>query len=193
MNRMLKKFNTLLHAFWNEKSKQAELVFRNRHILINKNSFLVSRAIVPDIPELLSLQKKVYPDDNSWNFGVFEAEIKNENKNLYLIMRHEDRLVAFIGAAFDSRERDVHITNIAVMPTYQRNGLGRYLLRVMIDYTNNLNYRSLSLEVRMSNKPAQALYKSLGFVNYGLKRDYYVSNREDAVDMRYVFSRKGNG
>ncbi|WP_311408031.1 ribosomal protein S18-alanine N-acetyltransferase [Liquorilactobacillus uvarum] len=190
---MLKKFNTLLHAFWNEKSKQAELVFRNRHILINKNSFLVSRAIVPDIPELLSLQKKVYPDDNSWNLGVFEAEIKNENKNLYLIMRHEDRLVAFIGAAFDSRERDVHITNIAVMPTYQRNGLGRYLLRVMIDYTNNLNYRSLSLEVRMSNKPAQALYKSLGFVNYGLKRDYYVSNREDAVDMRYVFSRKGNG
>ncbi|KRM95892.1 ribosomal-protein-alanine N-acetyltransferase [Liquorilactobacillus aquaticus DSM 21051] len=190
---MLKKFNALLHAFWNGDPKQAELTFRNRHILINKNSFLVSRAIVPDIPELLSLQKKVYPNDSSWNFGVFEEEIKNENKNLYLIMRHDDRLVAFIGAAFDRGEHDVHITNVAVTPTYQRAGLGRYLMRVMIDYANSLNYQSLSLEVRQSNEPAQALYKSLGFTSHGLKKDYYVFNREDAVDMRYEFSRKGNG
>ncbi|KRN05949.1 ribosomal-protein-alanine N-acetyltransferase [Liquorilactobacillus sucicola DSM 21376 = JCM 15457] len=176
-----------------ENPKQTEFSFKNRHVLINKKSFLVSRAIVPDIPELLKMQEKVYPNDNSWNFGVFEAEIKNKNNNLYLIMRHEDRLVAFIGAFFDRRKRDVHITNVAVTPIFQRKGLGRYLLEVMIDYADELNYRSLSLEVRLSNKTAQALYKSLGFTSYGLKKEYYVSNREDAVDMRYEFSRKGNG
>ncbi|KRL02884.1 ribosomal-protein-alanine N-acetyltransferase [Liquorilactobacillus capillatus DSM 19910] len=188
---MLKKFSILLKSLWAKEPHKFEPVFKNRHVLINKQSFLVSRAIVPDIPELLNLQKKVYPDDNSWNLSVFEGEIKNENKNLYLIMRYDDRLVAFIGAMFDQRQKDVHITNVAVLPVFQRKGLGRYLMQVIMDTAAAEGYQSLSLEVRLSNKAAQTLYQSLGFTSYGLKKEYYVSNHEDAVDMRYEFSRKG--
>ncbi|MFC1938493.1 ribosomal protein S18-alanine N-acetyltransferase [Chloroflexota bacterium] len=78
---------------------------------------------------------------------------------------------------------EVHITNIAVRKAYHRQGIGELLLVGLIDLAVKLNARIITLEVRASNIAAQALYSKYGFTQVGLRRCYYIDNREDGVLM----------
>ena len=78
---------------------------------------------------------------------------------------------------------DVHITNVAVRKMYQRQGIGELMLVGLIDLASKLNTRIITLEVRASNVAAQALYSKYGFTQVGLRRGYYIDNREDGVLM----------
>ncbi len=76
-----------------------------------------------------------------------------------------------------------HLTNIAVRARYQRQGLGELLLISVIELSARLKAEMVTLEVRVSNTPAQTLYYKYGFVQTGLRRAYYTDNREDAMLM----------
>ncbi len=76
-----------------------------------------------------------------------------------------------------------HLTNIAVRKSYQRQGVGELLLICTIELSARLNADSMTLEVRVSNTPAQGLYSKYGFTQAGLRRGYYTDNREDAMLM----------
>ena len=78
---------------------------------------------------------------------------------------------------------EAHITNIAVRQSYQRQGIGELLLILTIDLATELKTNLVTLEVRVSNLPAQNLYSKHGFVQTGLRRGYYTDNREDALLM----------
>jgi ribosomal-protein-alanine N-acetyltransferase len=78
---------------------------------------------------------------------------------------------------------EAHITNIAVRQSYQRQGIGEVLLMSTIDLTAELRANIVTLEVRVSNLPAQSLYNKWGFAQVGVRRGYYTDNREDAILM----------
>ncbi len=78
---------------------------------------------------------------------------------------------------------EAHITNVAVRKSYQRQGIGELLLMSTIDLAVELKANIATLEVRVSNLPAQALYRKYGFMQVGLRRGYYTDNREDALLM----------
>ena len=78
---------------------------------------------------------------------------------------------------------EAHITNIAVRQSYRRQGLGELLLTSIIDLAGDLKANIVTLEVRVSNLPAQNLYSKYGLVQVGLRRGYYTDNREDALLM----------
>ncbi|NIM05281.1 MAG: ribosomal protein S18-alanine N-acetyltransferase [Armatimonadetes bacterium] len=78
---------------------------------------------------------------------------------------------------------EAHITNIAVRQNCQRQGIGEMLLMSIIDLAAELQANIVTLEVRVSNLPAQQLYTKYGFVQTGLRRGYYTDNREDALLM----------
>jgi ribosomal-protein-alanine N-acetyltransferase len=78
---------------------------------------------------------------------------------------------------------EAHITNIAVSGEYRRRGIGELLLVAMIDLVRDLKARNLTLEVRISNTIAQNLYIKYGFKRQGIRRGYYLDNREDAIIM----------
>jgi len=78
---------------------------------------------------------------------------------------------------------EAHIINIAVRELYRHQGVGELLLISTIDMTLRLNAHTLMLEVRVSNTGAQALYRKYGFEQVGLRRGYYVDNKEDAMLM----------
>ena len=78
---------------------------------------------------------------------------------------------------------EAHITNIAVRKEYRRRGIGELLILATIDLALELHAVVMTLEVRASNKVAQALYKKYGFEQVGLRKGYYLDNREDAVIM----------
>ncbi len=78
---------------------------------------------------------------------------------------------------------EAHIINIAVREYYRRWGIGELLLISLIDLAAELNARIITLEVRISNTAAQSLYSKYDFTQVGLRRGYYIDNREDAVLM----------
>ena len=79
--------------------------------------------------------------------------------------------------------REAHITNIAVRESYRRQGMGELLLIALIDLALELGAHLMTLEVRASNTDAQSLYAKYGFIEVGLRRNYYTDNREDGVLM----------
>ncbi len=78
---------------------------------------------------------------------------------------------------------EAHITNIAVRELHRRQGIGELLLISMINLATELNARIITLEVRASNTIAQSLYCKYGFTQAGLRHNYYIDNKEDAVIM----------
>lgn len=78
---------------------------------------------------------------------------------------------------------EAHITNIAVREQYQRQGVGELLLVSTIDLSREQRAETMTLEVRESNTIARNLYSKYGFKQTGIRRGYYLDNREDAIIM----------
>ncbi len=75
------------------------------------------------------------------------------------------------------------LETIAVAPESQRQGLGRQIFHALAAELKAAGAHELLLEVRISNRPALAFYRSLGFVQTGLRPGYYADPTEDAVLM----------
>ena len=68
---------------------------------------------------------------------------------------------------------ELHITCIAVDPIHQRKGLGKFLMSDLIKRSNSLATNQIYLEVKDTNEPAKAFYKSMGFKNVGNRPNFY--------------------
>ena len=75
------------------------------------------------------------------------------------------------------------ITNIATFPEFRRMGIGRRIVKALEEYSVANGIVFLSLEVRESNAPAQALYASCGWQSQGIRRNFYRLPTENAVIM----------
>jgi len=78
---------------------------------------------------------------------------------------------------------EAHITTLAIRNTYRRRGIGERLLIQIIEMAIQLNANVVTLEARVSNRQAQALYEKYRFQKVGVRRAYYTDNGEDAVLM----------
>ncbi|MFQ5880458.1 MAG: ribosomal protein S18-alanine N-acetyltransferase [Dehalococcoidia bacterium] len=79
--------------------------------------------------------------------------------------------------------QEVHIVSIAVRASLRRRGIGELLLIATIDLARALDQEVVSLECRVSNHAALALYDKYGFKRVGIRRRYYSDNHEDALVM----------
>lgn len=80
-------------------------------------------------------------------------------------------------------EDEAHIGTIAVKEDQRKQGVARALIREGLSQAYARGARKVFLEVRAGNLPAQALYRSLDFVDFDLRKKYYSDNGEDAVVM----------
>ena len=76
-----------------------------------------------------------------------------------------------------------YITNLAVLPQYRRTGVAKSILSAVINYSAENKLKFISLEVRVSNTAAVALYKSFNFENAGIRKNFYRLPKEDAYIM----------
>jgi len=93
----------------------------------------------------------------------------------------EQHIVGFAG--FWIMADEAHITTIATRKAYRRQGIGELLLISIIDLATKLKARIITLEVRASNIIAQRLYAKYRFTQVGVRRGYYIDNKEDGIMM----------
>ena len=75
------------------------------------------------------------------------------------------------------------ITNVAVATAKQNLGIGRTMMEELLRQARERGITHLFLEVRVSNEKAIRLYRSLGFENCGIRKDFYEMPREDGMIM----------
>jgi len=115
-----------------------------------------------------------------WSKESFIDEVKNENA-IYYVYEEDSKVWGFAGMHHIVDEG--HITNIAVHPQKRGQGIGRLLLSALISYAKENGLVGLTLEVRSKNYVAISLYKSLGFVQEGIRKNYYSTPPDDAIIM----------
>ncbi len=93
----------------------------------------------------------------------------------------EDRILGFAGMWLLSDE--AHITSIASHKDHRHQGIGEALLISLIEMAIAKKARIVTLEARLSNQIAQNLYYKFSFDKLGVRKAYYLDNKEDAVIM----------
>ena len=116
-----------------------------------------------------------------WSEDSFTSEIKVNRIAFYIVAEVDNRLAGYAGLWRIVDEG--HITNVAVHPDFRRKGIGEALVSVLLEHTVKQGIVSHTLEVRVSNFSAIALYTKLGFEPAGLRKNYYDDNGEDAIIM----------
>lgn len=128
---------------------------------------------------VLRIEQQVYP--RPWSMGLFMSELGFRAGRVYLVAKVDGIVVGYGGVMLVAD--DGHITTLAVDPAWHRNGIGARLLLALGDAAVERGARNLTLEVRISNRPAQELYRRYGFVPAGIRKGYYVETNEDALVM----------
>lgn len=116
-----------------------------------------------------------------WSENSISSELTNP-LSCWLVALDGDRVAGYVGSQTVLDESDM--MNIAVDPQYRRQGIARALVEELVKCLARKGSRCLTLEVRASNAGAIALYGKLGFVQVGLRKNYYRNPREDAMILR---------
>lgn len=130
-----------------------------------------------DLPTVMEIERQSFP--HPWPEIAFKQGANRTNPYCYFFVARTNGVpIAFIN--FSIVEDDVHITNFAVSPAHRRQNVGKYLLAKSLEHIRAQGGRKVFLEVRVSNLPAQNLYRQFGFRIADFRRKYYPDDGEDA-------------
>jgi ribosomal-protein-alanine N-acetyltransferase len=132
-----------------------------------------------DVAAVLEIERLSF--SSPWPAYAFEQELTANRMAHYVVARGGGRVVGFAGIWLMVDE--AHITTFGVHPDHRRQGVGRRLLLRLAELAIELRSVRMTLEVRVSNLPAQALYRSFGFRVAGRRVAYYSDDGEDALVM----------
>jgi ribosomal-protein-alanine N-acetyltransferase len=135
-----------------------------------------------DLTHVLEIDRLSFPVP--WPERSYRYEL-TENPASNLLVAESNgpvhRVVGFIGCWLIADE--VHISTLAVHPSFRGQGIGRILLEETLDQSARRGAEVASLEVRVTNDSAINLYRKLGFEVVGRRPGYYRDNGEDALLM----------
>jgi ribosomal-protein-alanine N-acetyltransferase len=139
----------------------------------------IRRMTKADIDGVWEVEKLCFPDP--WSREAFEAELSGLNPTVYFVAEAENGTICGYMGVWHILDEG-HITNVAVRPDCRRLGIGRQLVEAVLADGHQKGIYNFTLEVRVSNEAARALYRELGFEPAGVRKRYY-SDGEDALIM----------
>ena len=122
-----------------------------------------------DLRAILRIEQVVFPEP--WSRRLFEEELAQRSSRAYRAAWIGRQLVGYAGQMFIDDE--AHVNNVAVAPAWQGRRLGTVLLLDLVHRARERGARHLTLEVRVGNEPAIALYRRFGLAPVGVRPDYY--------------------
>lgn len=135
---------------------------------------------IEDCEKVHEIAQKTIPE--CWSYKEF-CNVLQYDYDLYYVAWEAtgQEVVGFAGAMVIAEEAE--LLNIAVAPEAQGCGIGRKLLERLLLETLNYGAERMFLEVRRNNYRAREMYKSFGFQEAGVRKNYYTNPSEDAVIM----------
>lgn len=148
---------------------------------------IVRSMQVSDVDAVVDIEQANYHDP--WTKKIFLDCLQVGYTCLIL----EDNSVVLGYAIIMHVLDEYHLLNIAIEKDRQNQGVGRHFLQAIIDEARQNQGKYMFLEVRASNQAARHLYQSLGFIEVGVRKDYYAAelDREDAVLYTLNFNQSG--
>jgi [ribosomal protein S18]-alanine N-acetyltransferase len=170
-------------------------------------TYYIEPMQLEDIPEVSRVERRCF--SNPWPESAYRRELRNPEGNHYIVLRQRQKSSAETQSVAEQRGRllllpllrkperriadpiigfagmwilfdESHVTTIGVAPEFRGQGLGELLLVTLFDAAIRRDGQWLTLEVRVTNRTAQALYEKYGFTRQGVRRHYYSDNGEDA-------------
>ncbi|MCE5222784.1 ribosomal protein S18-alanine N-acetyltransferase [bacterium] len=132
-----------------------------------------------DLFWILQIENACFP--SPWPKEEFITELTNNRFAKYFVAISDKRIIGFIGLWLIFEE--AHVTTIAVLPNYQKMGIGKSLLSFGEKLAQASNCTKMILEVRESNKNAYQFYLNEGYKFNRIKKNYYTHNLEDGIEM----------
>ena len=124
-----------------------------------------------DLVSATAIEKEVYAKA-AWSAGQFKEEFaKAPNTAHYIAAEFEGKLIAYAGIFYVADVADIH--TITVTSDHRRKGIGRELLKRLIDWARVKKAQAVMLEMRLGNDQARPLYESFGFVEISKRENYY--------------------
>lgn len=132
-----------------------------------------------DLDAVMAIEPHIY--SHPWTRGNFSDSLNSGYSAWVLLFNQQIIGYALLMMVLD----EAHLLNLSIAKSYQKQGLGRFLLEHMIQIAKNHQAANMFLEVRPSNVSAIALYENMGFSEMAIRRGYYpaAAGREDAVLM----------
>jgi ribosomal-protein-alanine N-acetyltransferase len=129
--------------------------------------------------KILTIESRVYP--RPWSASLFLSELSQRSARSYIVAKLGGEVTGYAGLMFTGFES--HVTNIAVDPDFHGHKIGTRLLLTLVTEAIARGSEQITLEVRVTNNIAQAMYAKFGFEVVGLRKGYYIETREDALVM----------
>lgn len=137
---------------------------------------LIRPLVEADLPSILRIEQATYP--TPWTEGIFRDELAAPGR-VYLVAEENDEVVGYSGLMVILPE--AHVTSVTVDPQRRGSRIGTRLMLRICQEALAAGANSLTLEVRVSNRNAQALYQRFGMAPVGVRKRYYKD--EDALVM----------
>ena len=143
------------------------------------NNIKIRPATIDDVQKLIEVDSTAF--EKSWNFQMFSDELKKDYA-FYFIAEINNIPVGFAGiwCIYETAE----LIRIATHSDYRKTGVGNSLIKTVLKKATEQSCESMLLEVRSSNKAAQALYLKNNFSQINIRKGYY--DGEDAVIMQLM-------
>ena len=147
-----------------------------------KEEYTIAPVSSQDFSSVVALDRAGNPQ-SAWIEEDYERVTSSNLCYMWGAYR-EATLVAYIGVftLIDIYE----VISLITHTEHQRRGLGRRLLQTVIKEAYiATTIKEIHLEVRVSNRGARSLYQKVGFIEQGIRKQYYSDPREDAILYSY--------
>ena len=151
---------------------------------LQANNLIIENFSEPHLNEVFSIECNSNP--TPWKIDTFKQVL--EVRTMSFVIKDENKIIAFCIASKVLEE--CHLQNISVIDGFRNQGLGTYVIEVLIGRAKIFGLKVIFLEVRESNKVAISFYKKLNFKKVGRREGYYKkdSGRESALLMSLALS-----
>lgn len=139
---------------------------------------MVREMGLKDVPEIARMEQLCFPDPWS-NESIIDS--LNNNLDTWLVVETKEEIAGY--CVFRIIAGEGELLRIALLPKWRGRGLSKKLMDQVVFYSRRLEVKSMFLEVRSSNKCAANLYRSYGFLENGIRKNYYQNPCEDAILM----------
>ena len=135
-----------------------------------------------DIEAVAEIEKSCF--SSPWTREGLESELANPQAEFF-VLECEGTVAAYMGMHIVLDE--CYIANVAVSPAFRKRGFGERLVKNALSVAEKKSCSFITLEVRVSNTPAIALYEKCGFERVGERKNFYSSPTENALIMTRYF------